>query len=323
MKNILVVGGAGYIGSHMVKMLGEQNFRVTTLDNLSSGKEESILFGDFYKGDMQDERLVCKILQEKKIDLVMHFASNIEVAESKINPQKYYLNNVVNTLSLINSMLSCNIENFIFSSTAAIFGIPKSKKIDEKAPKNPINAYGTSKLIIENILDDYDEAYSFKSICFRYFNAASADPEGHIGEMHDPETHLIPLMIRAFLNKEAFYVYGNDYHTKDGTCIRDFIHVNDICRAHLLGIEYLAKEKRSNKFNLGNGEGYSIKEVVSSFENLTGGKLTLAQEQRRAGDPPMLVADSTKVKNVLNWTPLYSSLENILKDALNFYERKN
>lgn len=322
MKNILVVGGAGYIGSHMVKMLGEQGFSVTTLDNLSSGREESILFGDFYKGDMQDENLVCKILQEKKIDLVMHFASNIEVAESKINPQKYYLNNVVNTISLINSMLTCDVKNFIFSSTAAIFGIPKLKRIDEEAPKHPINAYGSSKLMIEQILDDYDAAYLFRSICFRYFNAASADPDGNIGEMHDPETHLIPLMIRAYLKKEPFYIFGDDYPTIDGSCIRDFIHVNDICRAHLQGVEHLFKEKTSNKFNLGNEKGYSIKEVISSFENLVGEKIDLIQEQRRPGDPPILVADSSKARNILNWSPIYSSMNNILKDALSFYEKR-
>jgi len=320
MKNILVVGGAGYIGSHMVKMLGEQGHKVSTLDNLSSGHKSSVLFGEFFEGDMQNEKLVCRILIDKKIDLVMHFASNIEVSESTVNPKKYYQNNVVNTLSLLNSMLKCNVKNFIFSSTAAIFGNASSDKIKENSTTNPVNPYGKSKLIIENILDDYDAAYSLKSIIFRYFNAAGADPSGKIGELHDPESHLIPLMIRAYLQNRQFFIFGDDYDTFDGTCIRDFVHVSDICSAHLKGIDFLIKENKSDKFNLGNGEGYSINEVVSCFEKLVGKQIDAVIKERRAGDPPHLVADSSKAKKILGWTPNHSSLEEIIKDALNFYE---
>ncbi len=320
MKKILVVGGAGYIGSHMVKMLGEQGYKVSTLDNLSSGHKSSVLFGEFFYGDMQDDELVCKILLDKKIDLVMHFASNIEVSESTVNPKKYYQNNVVNTLSLLNSMLKCDVKNFIFSSTAAVFGNASSDKIKENSLTNPVNPYGQSKLIIENILDDYDAAYSFKSIIFRYFNAAGADPMGMIGELHDPESHLIPLLIRAYLQKKQFFIFGNDYDTFDGTCIRDFIHVSDICSAHLKGIDFLIKENKSDKFNLGNGEGYSIKEVLTCFEKLVGGEMDVIIKERRAGDPPHLVADSSKAKKMLGWTPVHSSLDTIIRDALNFYE---
>jgi len=320
MKNILVVGGAGYIGSHMVKMLGEHGHKVSTLDNLSSGHKSSVLFGEFFEGDMQNEKLVCRILIDKKIDLVMHFASNIEVSESTVNPKKYYQNNVVNTLSLLNSMLKCNVKNFIFSSTAAIFGNASSDKIKENSTTNPVNPYGKSKLIIENILDDYDAAYSLKSIIFRYFNAAGADPSGKIGELHDPESHLIPLMIRAYLQNRQFFIFGDDYDTFDGTCIRDFVHVSDICSAHLKGIDFLIKENKSDKFNLGNGEGYSINEVVSCFEKLVGKQIDAVIKERRAGDPPHLVADSSKAKKILGWTPNHSSLEEIIKDALNFYE---
>jgi UDP-glucose 4-epimerase len=323
MKNILVVGGAGYIGSHMVKMLGEEGFNVSVIDNLSSGYQESILFGDLIEGNMEDSNLVCSVLRKKKIDLVMHFASNIEVGESIMNPKKYYQNNVANTLSLINSMLECNIKNFIFSSTAAIFGNPNAKKINEDYLTNPINPYGKSKLMIEQILDDYDAAYSFKSICFRYFNAAGSDPDGHIGELHDPETHLIPLLIKAFLKEKEFFIFGDDYPTYDGTCIRDFIHVNDICDAHLRGIKYLSNEKKSAKFNLGNGEGYSIKDVISSFKNITDKELNITIKDRRAGDPPILVADSTKARKILGWSPKMGSLETIITDALNFYESRH
>lgn len=320
MKNILVIGGAGYIGSHMVKMLGENGYKVSTLDNLSTGHKSSVLFGEFFEGDMQNEKLVCKILLDKRIDLVMHFASNIEVSESTVNPKKYYQNNVVNTLSLLNSMLKCDVKNFIFSSTAAIFGNASSDKIREESPTNPVNPYGRSKLIIENILDDYDTSYSLKSIIFRYFNAAGADPIGRIGELHNPETHLIPLMIRAYLEKKQFFIYGNDYDTFDGTCIRDFIHVLDICSAHLKGIDFLTKSNKSNKFNLGNGEGYSINEVVTCFEKLVGKQIGTTIKDRRPGDPPHLVADSSKAKRILDWAPVHSSLEEIIKDALNFYE---
>jgi UDP-glucose 4-epimerase len=251
---ILVIGGAGYIGSHMVKLLGECGCAVTTFDNLSSGYRDAILFGDFVHGDLADKALLAHVLQPGRFDAVMHFASFIQVAESVQNPAMYYANNLTNTLHLLDAMLVAGVKRFIFSSTAATFGEPQYTPIDERHPQAPINPYGRSKLMIEQILEDYDRAYRLNSVCLRYFNAAGADPSGELGERHDPETHLIPLVLQAASGRRAdIKVFGRDYDTPDGTCIRDYIHINDLCTAHWLALQSLMQGAQSQRYNLGNG----------------------------------------------------------------------
>lgn len=317
--NVLVVGGAGYIGSHMVKRLGEERIDVTTLDNLSSGRRHAVLCGEFVEGDLGDYDLLSYIFFRKRFDAVMHFAAHIEVGESVSSPAKYYANNVVSTKILLDAMLAHGINNFIFSSTAAIFGEPVQKKIDETHTKAPINPYGRSKLMVENILGDYDAAYGLKSVCLRYFNAAGADPSGEIGECHNPETHLVPLVLRAASGRrESISVFGSDYDTPDGTCIRDYIHVNDLCDAHLLALRKLWDGSPSAAYNLGNGNGFSVREVIDAAVAVTGCDIAVVEADRRPGDPGTLVADSTRAKSELGWQPQYASLEKIIEHAWNW-----
>ena len=260
---ILVVGGAGYIGSHMVKLLDRSQHQVVTLDNLSTGYRDAVKYGDFVEGDIDDNNLLDELFSSSKFDAVMHFASFIEVGESVVDPAKYYRNNFSNTLNLLDAMVRHGINKFIFSSTAAIFGSPEYTPIDEDHPKLPINPYGMSKLMVENALTDYEKAYGLQSVCLRYFNAAGADPDGELGERHNPETHLIPLVLQAASNRrDAISVFGNDYKTDDGSCVRDYIHIVDLCDAHLLALEALISGSGSKKYNLGNGNGYSVLEVI-------------------------------------------------------------
>lgn len=319
---ILVAGGAGYIGSHTVKMLYKKGYDVIVYDNLSKGYREFAKWGRFIEGDISDDKKLKKVFQKYKIDAVMHFCAFIEVGESVVEPEKYYKNNLVNTITLINTMKDAGIKNFIFSSTAAIFGEPENIPIKEDDPKNPINPYGRTKLFVEEILEDYEKAYGFNSICFRYFNAAGADPDGEIGEAHNPESHLIPLILDAAMGKrEAIKIFGTDYPTKDGTCIRDYIHVNDLAEAHILGLEFLLREKRSERFNLGSGEGYTVREIIDMVKKITGKDFKVVETERRAGDPPVLIADSSKARKILGWQRKFT-LQEIIETAWKWHQKK-
>lgn len=314
--SVLVVGGAGFIGSHMVKMLGKKGLEVTTFDDLSTGHRDAVKCGEFFHGNLLDRANISELFLKKKFDVVMHFASSINVGESVDKPAKYYKNNVMTTINLLDVMREFNVKKFIFSSTAAIFGEPKYSPIDELHPKNPINPYGKSKLMVEQILQDYDHAYGLKSICLRYFNAAGASPEGDLAERHEPETHLIPLILRAASGRNKdISLFGQDYATKDGTCVRDYIHVDDLCSAHFLAIEHLFKLNVSGSFNLGNGEGFSVKEVIESVEKITNTKLTVLNKPRRVGDPDKLIANSELAKTTLKWEAKDSNLDRIIADA--------
>lgn len=314
--HVLVVGGAGYIGSHMVKRLGADGIDVTTLDNLSSGRRQAVSCGKFVEGDLGDYDLLSSLFFRNRFDAVMHFAAHIEVGESISSPAKYYANNVVSTKVLLDAMLAHDINNFIFSSTAAIFGEPVKDRVDETHPKAPINPYGRSKLMVEDFLGDYDTAYGLKCVCLRYFNAAGADPSGEIGECHDPETHLIPLVLRtASGRRESISVFGSDYDTPDSTCVRDYIHVNDLCDAHLLALRRLWDGAASAAYNLGNGNGFSVREVIDTSVVVTGRDIKVIEADRRAGDPGTLVADSSRAKRDLGWQPQYEDLEKIIEHA--------
>lgn len=316
MKTILVVGGAGYIGSHMVKKLQAQQYRVIVLDNLSAGFVDAVIGGELLVGDLADKKALQQLFQEQQIDAVMHFAAHIQVGESNQRPDKYYDNNVVRTLNLLNVMVEAGVKRFIFSSTAAIFGEPQYVPIDEKHPQQPINTYGRTKLMLEHILQDYDRAFALKSVCLRYFNAAGADPDGQLGERHDPETHLIPLVLQAAAGRRpAITVFGQDYDTPDGTCIRDYIHINDLCQAHLLALEQLLNGADSAAYNLGNGEGFSVKQVIDVAEEVTGLKIPVQMGERREGDPARLVADAQQARQALGWKPQYADLKTIIAHA--------
>jgi len=314
--NILVVGGAGYIGSHMVLALSEGGHEVTTLDNLSGGYRDAVLAGRFVQGDLGDVRLLDELFAAQRFDAVMHFASYIQVGESVIHPAKYYDNNLGNTLRLLDAMVRHDVRCFVFSSTAAVFGEPDYSPIDESHPTRPINPYGRSKLMVEEILRDYDRAYGLRSIALRYFNAAGADPGGRLGERHQPETHLIPLVLQAASGRRpAITVYGRDYDTPDGTCIRDYIHVTDLCQAHLLALEHLLQGEPTTAYNLGNGNGFSVQEVIDTARRITGKAIKVQEGERRGGDAARLVADATRARRELGWTPAYPDLDEVIAHA--------
>jgi UDP-glucose 4-epimerase len=313
---VLVVGGAGYIGSHMVKQLASSGTDVITLDNLSCGYRDAIKYGEFVEGDLGDPGVLDYIFSNYAIDAVMHFAAFIEVGESVREPAMYYQNNVMNTMVLLDAMIQHDIGHFIFSSTAAIFGEPEYTPIDEKHSTRPINPYGRSKLMVEQILEDYDTAYGLKSTCLRYFNAAGADPDGELGERHDPESHLIPLILQAASGRrEDIKVFGNDYPTEDGTCIRDYIHINDLCNAHSLALKHMQRTGNSARYNLGNGKGFSVQQVIDTTRKVTGRDFKVTQDSRRPGDPAVLVADSTLAQQELGWQPQHPDLETIIATA--------
>ncbi|MDK2885938.1 MAG: UDP-glucose 4-epimerase [Thermosipho sp. (in: thermotogales)] len=317
--SILVAGGAGYIGSHVCKMLSNKGYDVIVYDNLSHGYKSFAKWGEFIPGDISDEQLLDNVFKHYNIEAVMHFCAYIEVGESVKDPQKYYINNVSNTITLLKVMLKNNIKKFIFSSTAAVYGHPERIPIKEDDPKNPINPYGRSKWMVEQILEDYDKAYGLKSIRFRYFNAAGADEETEIGEAHNPETHLIPLILDAALGvREDIKIFGTDYDTKDGTCIRDFIHVNDLADAHIKGLEYLLDGGETDYFNLGSGDGYSVREVIDAVKRVTKTNFKVVEADRRPGDPPYLIANSEKARKKLGWSPKYS-LEEIIETAFKWH----
>jgi UDP-glucose 4-epimerase len=321
--NVLVIGGAGYIGSHMVKMLGQQGCRVTTLDDLSSGHRDSVLCGDFVQGNFGDRAVLDAVLSQG-FDAVMHFASFIQVGESVQQPDKYYRNNVTYTLGLLDAMRAYGVNKFIFSSTAATFGEPQYTPIDERHPQQPINPYGRTKLMVEQALADYDKAYGFKSVCLRYFNAAGADPEGQLGERHEPETHLIPLILQAASGRRPHIsVFGQDYDTPDGTCIRDYIHINDLCSAHWLALQSLMSGQSSQAYNLGNGNGFSVQEVIDAAKQVTGRNIPVQHAPRRAGDPARLVADASQARQKLGWQPQYADLATIVQHAWAWEQKQN
>jgi UDP-glucose 4-epimerase len=321
MARILVVGGGGYIGSHMVKMLSRGGHAVATLDNFSTGYRDAVLAGDVLEGDLADPEFLA-VLFKRPFDAVMHFASYIQVGESVREPAKYYRNNVINTVNLLDAMTAAGVKAFVFSSSAAVFGEPRYVPIDEAHPKAPVSPYGASKLMVEQILGDYDRAYGLRSIALRYFNAAGADPEGELGERHEPETHLIPLVLQAASGRRrAVSMFGDDYDTPDGTCVRDYIHIEDLCRAHLLALEHLAAGGASAAFNLGNGTGFSVREVIDGAQRITGRAIAVEVSPRRPGDPARLVADATAARSVLGWQPQHAALDTMLAHAW-AWERK-
>ncbi len=320
---VLVVGGAGYIGSHLVRaMKASRDFEPVVLDNLCLGHKEAVREATLVQGDLNDRASLEAVFEKFDFGAVMHFASFIAVGESVSDPAKYYQNNVVGTFNLLEVMRKRGINYFIFSSTAAVYGIPKVVPIPEETELAPINPYGRTKLVIEQILEDFDRAYGLKSVRFRYFNAAGAAADGAIGEDHKPETHLIPVAIQALMGKrEVLNIMGGDYPTPDGTCIRDYIHVEDLAEAHILGLKWLETNKKSEVFNLGTGSGYSVKQVVDTIEKVTGKKVPVIMAERRPGDPPELVAASDKAKQVLIWGPKLSDLATIVKTAWEWHRK--
>jgi UDP-glucose 4-epimerase len=313
---ILVVGGAGYIGSHMVKRLLQSGHQVVVFDNLSTGFRDPLVNEWLIEGELADPVALDRVFTAKQIDAVMHFASSNLVSESVSNPALYYRNNVVNTLNLLDAMVRHGVGYIIFSSTASIFGEPVYVPIDEKHPAQPINPYGRSKLMIEQVLGDFDRAYGLRSVVLRYFNAAGADPDGTLGERHEPETHLIPLVLQVASGKRReITVYGTDYDTPDGTCIRDYIHVTDLCDAHLLALHQLAAGGDSVSYNLGNGGGFSVQQVVETARQVTGRDIAVGYGPRRPGDPACLVADARLAQAELGWQPRYADLATIIAHA--------
>lgn len=322
MKNILVVGGAGYIGSHCSKLLKKNGFMPIVLDDLSTGFEKNVKFGPFFKGDQSDKNLIHKIHLEYHIDAVMHFAAFAYVGESVSNPSKYYQNNFAKTLSLLDSIVELGINKIIFSSTCATYGQTNERLIDENHEQNPINPYGMSKYMVEQALKDYKKAYGLNYVAFRYFNAAGCDPDSEIGEDHNPETHLIPLILEAILDSnKTITVFGNDYDTPDGSCIRDYIHVNDISLAHINGLDLLEKGK-SEFINLGNGNGFSVFEIIDKIKKVTGRNFKYKIGERRIGDPPILIGSNEKALKLLNWKPEFNTIETIIKTAWDYAKQK-
>ncbi|MGB7441933.1 MAG: UDP-glucose 4-epimerase GalE [Coleofasciculaceae cyanobacterium] len=324
---ILVTGGAGYIGCHAVQALQSAGYEVIILDNLVYGHQdlvEGVLQAKLIVGDISDRALLDKLFATHSVAAVMHFAAYAYVGESVKEPAKYYVNNVAGTLTLLQAMMAASVKKFVFSSTCATYGIPQSIPVTEEEPQNPINPYGSSKLMVEKILADFESAYGLKSVIFRYFNAAGADPSGRLGEDHTPEPHLLPLVLLTALGKrESISILGNDYPTPDGTCIRDYIHVSDLADAHVLGLEYLLKGGKSEIFNLGNGNGFSVKQVIETAREVTEQNIKVIECDRRPGDPPILVGSGEKAKKVLGWQPQYPNLKDILAHAWSWHQKRH
>lgn len=317
---VAILGGAGYIGSHVVKFLRLQGVPLVVYDNLSQGHRESVAGSELVVGDIGDSDKLGQCFKEHGVDAVMNFAGLIAVGESVREPLKYYQNNVGQTLNLLETMLRHGVRDLIFSSTCAIYGMPRFLPLTEDHPFEPINPYGRTKLAIEFVLEDFARAYEFRYASLRYFNASGADPAGELGEKHEPETHLIPLLLQAVLGQRpALEVYGDDYDTPDGTCIRDYIHVWDLAQAHWLALQWLREKKTSDVFNLGNGAGYSVREVIAAAEKVSGRPVPTRLCPRRPGDPPVLIGSSRKAIDVLGWEPRYADLESILASAWNWH----
>lgn len=320
---ILVCGGAGYIGSHINKELNKKGYETVVFDNLVYGHREAVKWGAFEQGDLENAEEIERVFQTYKIDAVFHFAAYAYVGESVTEPEKYYYNNVVNTLNLLHIMKKYGCKKFIFSSTCATYGEPERVPITEDMGQNPINPYGATKLMIERILQDYQKAYGLQYVGLRYFNAAGADPDGEIGESHEPETHLIPLVLDAAGGQRPdIKVFGTDYETRDGSCIRDYIHVTDLAAAHLLALNHLEAGKESSFFNLGNETGTSVLEVIDSVKKITNREFPVVLAARRPGDPETLVGSSEKAKRILGWKPVYTDIDEIVKHAWYWHEHK-
>jgi len=320
---ILVCGGAGYIGSHSVKALLGEGYEVVVFDNFSSGRKELLVGGEVIRADLDDKKDVQRVFRSREIGAVLHFASLIQVGESCVQPQKYYTHNLSTSLNLFEAMLQSGANKIIFSSSAAVYGIPQQTPIPESHPLVPANPYGQTKLFVERILQDYDRAYGLKFISLRYFNAAGADSEGQLGEMHDPETHLIPNILLYLLHKKpAFELYGTDFTTPDGTAVRDYIHVTDLASAHVLALKRLLAGSESDFINLGTNTGHSVLEVIRKVEDVTGIKVAYKPRPRRWGDVPVLLASNDKAEQILGWKPRFSSLETIIKTAWNWHKKQ-
>jgi len=324
MKSVLITGGAGYIGSHMVKLLGEQtDYDITVIDNLSTGKKEAVLYGDLIVEDLSNSNGISRIFSKRRFDAIIHFAASIIVPESVTNPLQYYSNNTVNTIKLISMALQYKVKYFIFSSTAAVYGIPDEIPVKETTSVHPINPYGMSKLMSERILTDAAQAHKdLKYIILRYFNVAGASSDGKVGQNFPQATHLIKKAAQTIIGKRGYLeIYGTDYDTADGTGVRDYIHVEDLAAAHLSALEYLKEGNSSDIFNCGYGRGYSVREVIDTMKKVSGMDFTTREAPRRAGDPPILVADNSKILRHLSWKPQFNSLSLICKTALE-WEKK-
>lgn len=317
---VLVAGGAGYIGSHTARALAEQGRDVVVYDNLSKGHREAVADLPLVIGDIADEETLRDTIRTYGVDAVIHFAASIEVAESMRDPEAFYFNNVAGTLHLLKSLRAEGVGRIVFSSTAAVYGNPEEDPITESCPKGPINVYGRTKWMMEQVLSDYQMAYGIRYAALRYFNASGAHPDGDIGEDHSPESHLIPLIIQAAMGqRDAIQIFGTDYPTPDGTCIRDYIHVCDLAQAHILALDTLEKGTKSLALNLGNGNGFSVRDVIETVKKVTGRKFTVRESERRPGDPPVLVACSDEARDVLGWKPEFASLTRIVETAWNWH----
>lgn len=318
----LVCGGAGYIGSHMVRYLLRQGHEVVVYDDLSTGHRESVPAEGLVIGDIGDGTALGQLFAQHRFDAVMHFCALSLVGESVSKPYLYYTNNVARTLVLLEAMRTAGVDRLVFSSTAAVFGNPQTPLITEEHPTKPINPYGQSKLMVEKILGDAANAYGLRSVALRYFNAAGADPSGEIGEAHSPETHLIPNVLRSLLGQgPELKVFGSDYATRDGTCVRDYVHVNDLASAHLKAVEFMLDHEGAHIFNLGNGEGFSVHEVIAAAERVTGQEVSYDMVARRPGDPPTLVASGQRARELLGWQPEFSRLDDILASAWDWHTK--
>ncbi len=319
---VLVAGGAGYIGSHTVKELLREGYEVIVFDNFSTGKKELLVGGELVEGDLMNKDSIKKALRSKGIGAVFHFASLIQVGESYTNPLKYYTHNLLSSLNLLDAVLEARVKVFIFSSSAAVYGNPLQIPIPETHPLNPVNPYGQTKVFVEKILEDYERAYGLKFISLRYFNAAGADPEGLLGEMHEPETHLIPNILLSLLGeKKRLELYGTDFPTEDGTAIRDYIHVTDLAKAHVIALQRILESSRSEFINLGANKGYSVLEVIQKTEKVTGQKVPYKERPRRKGDVPVLLASREKAEKILGWELSHSDIETIIETAWNWHQK--
>lgn len=318
---ILVCGGAGYIGSHVNKLLSQKGYETVIFDNLVYGHREAVKWGTFVEGDLKNPKEIEGLFERYSIEAVMHFAAYAYVGESVIDPEKYYFNNVACTLNLLHTMRKHGCKKIIFSSTCATYGEPAQVPITEDMPQDPINPYGFTKLVVERILKDYHSAYGLEYAILRYFNAAGADPDGEIGECHNPETHIIPLVMDAASGKRSdIKVFGTDYPTPDGSCVRDYIHVTDLAQAHLLALKYLENGRESDYFNLGNERGTSVLEVIDAVKRVTGKDFQVTYAPRRSGDPAILVGSSEKVRKVLGWKPEYADIDTIVRHAWEWHK---
>jgi len=330
--SVLIAGGAGYIGSHMVKMLNKAGCRTTVFDNLSRGYRDAVVIGEFVRGDLLSRDDLKRVFQNHAFDVVMHFAALCYVGESAGEPLDYYQNNVAGTANLLQAMLDAKVDKFVFSSSCATYGVPERIPIPEENPQNPINPYGWTRLFVERILKDCAAADSFRSVSLRYFYAAGCDPEGLLGERHEPETHLIPLVLRearrvqkgGFPEDTGLYVFGDDFNTPDGTCIRDYIHVEDLCDAHMKAMHVLmdGTVKGAESYNLGNGKGFSVKEVIEACRRITGINIRYKVTERRPGDPPQLVGSAEKTRKALGWNPQFGEIDDIIKTAWRWFSQR-